>query len=43
MGENQGYLAVFRRTGQPCLVCGTPIERIRLGGRSTHFCPHCQQ
>lgn len=42
MGENQGYLTVFRRTGAPCPECATPIERVRLGGRSTHFCPHCQ-
>jgi formamidopyrimidine-DNA glycosylase len=42
MGENQGYLAVFRRTGEPCYICGTPVKRVRLGGRSTHFCPHCQ-
>jgi len=42
MGDNQGYLAVFRCTGQPCPRCGTPIERIRLAGRSTHFCPRCQ-
>jgi formamidopyrimidine-DNA glycosylase len=42
MGQNQGYLAVFRRTGEPCPRCGTAIERVRLGGRSTHFCPHCQ-
>ncbi len=33
---------VFRRTGQACKVCGTAIERIKLGGRSTHFCPNCQ-
>jgi formamidopyrimidine-DNA glycosylase len=33
---------VFRRTGQPCRVCGTAIARIKLGGRSTHFCPQCQ-
>jgi formamidopyrimidine-DNA glycosylase len=33
---------VYGREGQPCLVCGTPIRRIVLGGRSTHFCPHCQ-
>jgi formamidopyrimidine-DNA glycosylase len=43
MGENQGYLAVFRRTGQPCARCNAPVERIRLGGRSTHFCPQCQR
>lgn len=34
---------VYMRTGQPCLVCGTPIRRIVLGGRSTHFCPVCQR
>jgi formamidopyrimidine-DNA glycosylase len=34
---------VYQRTGQPCLVCGTPIQRITLAGRSTHFCPSCQK
>ena len=33
---------VYMRTGQPCLVCGTPIQRIVLAGRGTHFCPTCQ-
>lgn len=33
---------VYLRTGQPCRVCGTPIRRILLAGRGTHFCPHCQ-
>ncbi len=33
---------VYGRTGQPCRVCGTPIERLRLAGRSSHFCPRCQ-
>jgi formamidopyrimidine-DNA glycosylase len=33
---------VYRRTGEPCLVCGTPVRRILLGGRGTHFCPRCQ-
>lgn len=33
---------VFRRNGQPCNICGTAIARIKLGGRSTHFCPKCQ-
>jgi formamidopyrimidine-DNA glycosylase len=33
---------VYLRTGQPCLVCGTPISRILLAGRGTHFCPVCQ-
>jgi formamidopyrimidine-DNA glycosylase len=34
---------VYLRTGQPCLVCGTPIHKIVLGGRSTHYCPNCQK
>ena len=33
---------VYLRTGQACLVCGTPIQRILLAGRGTHFCPVCQ-
>jgi formamidopyrimidine-DNA glycosylase len=34
---------VYLRTGQPCLVCGTPIRRILLAGRGTHYCPACQK
>jgi formamidopyrimidine-DNA glycosylase len=34
---------VYMRTGQPCAVCGTSIERITLAGRGTHFCPICQK
>src|SRR5271155_1810421 len=34
---------VYLRTGQPCLVCGTPIRRMVLGGRGTHFCSSCQK
>jgi formamidopyrimidine-DNA glycosylase len=30
------------RTGLPCLRCQTPIRRILLAGRGTHFCPNCQ-
>jgi len=41
-GRNQEVLKVFRRTGQSCSVCGTKIERMIVGQRSTHFCPHCQ-
>jgi formamidopyrimidine-DNA glycosylase len=33
---------VYLRTGQPCRDCGTPIQRIILAGRGTHFCPKCQ-
>jgi len=34
---------VYMRTGQACLVCGTPIRRILLAGRGTHYCPVCQR
>jgi formamidopyrimidine-DNA glycosylase len=33
---------VYMRTGQPCLVCQTPVRRILLAGRGTHYCPTCQ-
>ena len=42
-GGHHLKVKVFRRTGLPCYVCGRPITRIRLGGRSTHFCPKCQR
>jgi formamidopyrimidine-DNA glycosylase len=41
-GNYGGMAWVYRRTGQSCRICGTTIERIKLGGRSTHFCPTCQ-
>jgi formamidopyrimidine-DNA glycosylase len=34
---------VYQRTGEPCRKCQTPIRRIVVGGRSTHFCPRCQK
>jgi len=34
---------VYQRTGEPCRKCQTPIRRIVLGGRSTHYCPWCQK
>lgn len=42
-GNYGGIAWVYRRTEEPCRVCGTGIERIKLAGRSTHFCPQCQQ
>lgn len=41
-GGMQTRFAVYGRAGEPCLRCGTSIERIILGGRSTHYCPDCQ-
>lgn len=43
IGGHQEHLAVFHRAGEPCPVCGTKIERIKCGGRSTFFCPKCQK
>ena len=34
---------VYQRTGEPCRTCQTPIRRIIVGGRSTHYCPRCQK
>jgi formamidopyrimidine-DNA glycosylase len=34
---------VYLRTGLPCRTCKTPIRRIILAGRGTHFCPKCQR
>lgn len=41
-GDNMAELRVYGRTGLPCPVCGTPIERIVVRSRSSHFCPTCQ-
>jgi formamidopyrimidine-DNA glycosylase len=41
-GTNLEYLNVYRRTGQPCRVCGQPIERVVIAQRSAHYCLHCQ-
>jgi formamidopyrimidine-DNA glycosylase len=34
---------VYQRTGLPCRRCQTPIRRILVAGRGTHYCPHCQR
>ncbi len=34
---------VYGREGKPCLVCGTPIKRVIIAGRSSHYCSHCQK
>jgi formamidopyrimidine-DNA glycosylase len=41
-GENLDQLRVYGRTGLPCPECGTPIQRIVIRARSSHFCPTCQ-
>ena len=42
-GNYGGMAWVYGRKEQPCLVCDTKIEKIKLGGRSSHFCPQCQR
>ena len=36
------FAQVFHREGQACYCCGTPIIKIKVAGRGTHICPHCQ-
>ncbi|WOO86684.1 DNA-formamidopyrimidine glycosylase [Mollicutes bacterium LVI A0039] len=42
-GLFQHSLNVYGRVNQPCHVCGTTIEKIKIGGRGTHFCKKCQR
>jgi formamidopyrimidine-DNA glycosylase len=42
-GRMQDEFRVYGRGGRPCNRCGTPIEKIRAGGRGTWFCPNCQR
>jgi formamidopyrimidine-DNA glycosylase len=36
-------VSVYGREGRPCPVCGTPVSKIRVAQRGTHFCVRCQQ
>ena len=42
-GKFQQNLKVHKREKEKCLVCGTAIENIKVGGRSTYFCTNCQK
>ena len=42
-GTMQDFLQVYGKTGQSCTRCGHEIEKIKLAGRGTHLCPHCQK
>ncbi len=42
-GENQNFLKVYQKNGEPCPVCGETIEKIVLNSRSTFFCKKCQK
>lgn len=41
-GNYQKHVKVYHREGLPCLRCGTALKRIKHGGRSSFFCPQCQ-
>jgi len=41
-GSNQEALWAYGRTGEPCRVCETPIRRIVVAQRGSHYCPQCQ-
>jgi len=45
-GEKGGFdplRRIYRREGEKCFRCGTKIKKIKMGGRSAHFCPKCQK
>jgi len=42
-GSYMSFARVFRREGQACPRCGNTLEKIRVAGRGTHVCPHCQK
>jgi formamidopyrimidine-DNA glycosylase len=43
LGAFQDLHRVYGRTGCPCMVCGTTVQRIVIAQRGTHFCPRCQR
>jgi formamidopyrimidine-DNA glycosylase len=42
-GRMQEEFRVYGRAGEPCPRCGTPIDKIKAGGRGTWYCPNCQR
>jgi formamidopyrimidine-DNA glycosylase len=42
-GRMQERFRVYGREGEPCPRCGTPVDKIRAGGRGTWYCPNCQR
>lgn len=42
-GSYQDHFLVYKRAGEKCQNCGTKIEKIKMGGRGTFFCPKCQK
>ncbi len=42
-GRFQQFLMVHKKEGEHCQICNTPIVKIKVGGRSTYYCPNCQK
>lgn len=42
-GRHQDHFLVYQRENEKCFICNTKIKRIKQGGRSTFYCPHCQK
>ena len=42
-GHYQDHFQVYNKEGESCAKCGSTIEKIKLGGRGTYFCPKCQR
>ena len=43
MGNNKDFLMVYGRKGMPCKTCGTALKQIKVAGRGSVYCPHCQK
>ncbi|HZK43363.1 MAG TPA: bifunctional DNA-formamidopyrimidine glycosylase/DNA-(apurinic or apyrimidinic site) lyase [Syntrophomonadaceae bacterium] len=43
LGNYQNFLQIYGRTNEKCFNCDTLLERQKIGGRSSHYCPKCQQ
>jgi formamidopyrimidine-DNA glycosylase len=43
IGTSERFWRVYERAGEPCVNCGTRIQRVVQGGRSTYYCPRCQR
>ena len=42
-GDFQQQILIYGKAGTPCVACGTPVRRVLVAQRSTHFCPRCQR
>jgi formamidopyrimidine-DNA glycosylase len=43
LGQYQNHFLIYQKQGKKCLKCGRIIKRVKLGGRSSFFCPYCQK